>query len=243
MHEPFYVGIGQKKDRAFKLNHHSRTQYHKNIVKKHGVKISLIAELPNWEISCFWERAWIKAFRDSGYKIANLTDGGDGTVGIIPHNRKNVMCLETGRIYNSATEAAFENKLSPVSITDVCNLKYRSANGLHFIYYDKEIEEKDRNIFIREIEIKCAKRRKIVDVNKSHIGIINGIDGAGRRANGPIKLSKKVVCLNDGRQYPSASEAARVYNVAKSSVIELCLGKNNRKTVGGFKFSYVEDVE
>lgn len=241
--EPFYVGIGREKNRAYKLNHHSRTQYHKNIVKKHGIKISLISEFMDWETTCFWEKIWIKSLRESGYKIANLTNGGDGTLGVISPNRKSVVCLETGKIYNSAVEASFDNNLSTVSVSDVCNLKYRSANGLHFVYSVKEIDEKDRHNFIREIEKKCAKRRKNVEFNKSYIGITDGIDGSGRRASGPIKLSKKVVCLDDGKQYPSASEAARVYNVARSAVIELCLGKNNRKTVGGFKFSYVKDVE
>ena len=55
---------------------------------------------------------------------------------------------------------------------------------------------------------------------------------------GPKKSSKPVLCVDDGLSFESASAAARHYSVAKSAVIELCLGKNYRKTVGGLRFKY-----
>jgi group I intron endonuclease len=55
---------------------------------------------------------------------------------------------------------------------------------------------------------------------------------------GPAASAKKVICLDDEKIYASASEAARFYNVAKSALIELCLGKRHRKTVGGKRFCY-----
>ena len=57
---------------------------------------------------------------------------------------------------------------------------------------------------------------------------------------GPQKSSKSVMCLDDLMVFPSASDAARRYNVARSAVIELCNGQRGRKTVGGFRFSYYE---
>ena len=59
------------------------------------------------------------------------------------------------------------------------------------------------------------------------------------RSLGPKASSKKVICVDDGLEFESASAAARHYNAAKSSVIELCLGKNFRKTVNGKVFKYV----
>lgn len=58
-------------------------------------------------------------------------------------------------------------------------------------------------------------------------------------ALGPKSVSRKVICLTDGNVYESASAAARNYNVAKSALIELCLGHRGRKTVGGLQFEYV----
>lgn len=59
---------------------------------------------------------------------------------------------------------------------------------------------------------------------------------------GPESSSKSVICLDDWLVFPSASAAARVYGVAKSAVIELCLKKRGRKTVGGFRFAYASEV-
>jgi group I intron endonuclease len=59
-------------------------------------------------------------------------------------------------------------------------------------------------------------------------------------ALGPKSMAKKIICLETGDVFESASEAARHHGVAKSAVIELCLKKRNRKTVGGLRFQYVE---
>ena len=56
---------------------------------------------------------------------------------------------------------------------------------------------------------------------------------------GPKAMARRVECVSDGKQYESASAAAREYNVAKSALIELCLGKNYRQTVGGLVFRYI----
>jgi hypothetical protein len=62
------------------------------------------------------------------------------------------------------------------------------------------------------------------------------------QALGPAAMAKRVVCLDDGSEFESASAAARHYGVAKSSLIELCLGRKYRKTVGGLRFEYLEGL-
>jgi len=57
---------------------------------------------------------------------------------------------------------------------------------------------------------------------------------------GPASMARCVRCLDDGSEWPSASAAARHFAVAKSALIELCLKNPRRKTVGGFRFEYVE---
>jgi group I intron endonuclease len=59
---------------------------------------------------------------------------------------------------------------------------------------------------------------------------------------GPKSLARRVICLDDWMVYPSASEASARYGVAKSALIELCLGQRGRKTVGGFRFAYYEEA-
>jgi hypothetical protein len=55
-----------------------------------------------------------------------------------------------------------------------------------------------------------------------------------------MKKRKSVLCLDDNQVFLSASDAARNYNIPVSGVIELCLGKRKRKTIGGKRFKYVE---
>ena len=55
---------------------------------------------------------------------------------------------------------------------------------------------------------------------------------------GPSSLMRAVVCLDDGKIFESASAAARQYGVARSALIELCLGQRGRKSVGGYHFVY-----
>lgn len=62
-------------------------------------------------------------------------------------------------------------------------------------------------------------------------------------ALGPKSIQRCVRCLDDGRIYESATNAANAYGVAKSALIELCLGQRGRRTVGGLRFAYVEDGE
>ena len=57
---------------------------------------------------------------------------------------------------------------------------------------------------------------------------------------GPAAQARRVRCLDDGLEYKSASDAARHYGVARSALIELCLKQKYRRTVGGFRFEYVE---
>lgn len=59
---------------------------------------------------------------------------------------------------------------------------------------------------------------------------------------GPKSFSKKVLCVTDGKLFDSASAAARNYDACKSAIIELCLGKRGRKSVGGKIFKYLEKL-
>jgi len=55
---------------------------------------------------------------------------------------------------------------------------------------------------------------------------------------GPMSLRRKVICLDDGTVFESASAAAEFYGCALSALIELCLGQRGRKTVNGRRFMY-----
>jgi hypothetical protein len=79
--EPFYVGIGQTRYRPWDLKT-GRSKWHNDTVKKHGVRVEIIIDDLDRDTAKFWEIRWIKALRDQGYKLVNMTNGGDGLNGM-----------------------------------------------------------------------------------------------------------------------------------------------------------------
>lgn len=236
--ECFYVGKGKGK-RAY--NMYKRNPFHKAIQKKvakegHAIEVKIVASNLTEQEAFALEIERIKFWRDSGADLANFTLGGEGTAGFPAWNRKEVICLEDNKIFKSATEAGIYYNISALSICDACNGKNRNAHGLHFMFTSDPIKT------IKQIESEHAKRRKRVGKNVNYNGIIDGKDSIGRSAAGPMKNARKVLCIDDNIEFPSASAAARYYNLAKSAVIEMCLGKNKRVSVGGLKFKYLEDA-
>lgn len=74
----FYIGKGSKKRAYAKDN---RNQYWKNIVNKHGFEVKTFAEWSNESDALLHEQFLIACFKDLGYKLANITDGGEGVSG------------------------------------------------------------------------------------------------------------------------------------------------------------------
>jgi hypothetical protein len=71
----FYIGKGQR-NRHF--SYASRNQHWHRTVEKHGL---VVEKLDSWENeidALNQEKYLIKFFKDLGYSLANMTDGGEG---------------------------------------------------------------------------------------------------------------------------------------------------------------------
>lgn len=81
--EVFYVGIGNKESRAFDMVH--RNHIWKGIKSRSEVEVEIVARDLSWDLACELEQLMISEYGridlHSGI-LANLTDGGDGSVGI-----------------------------------------------------------------------------------------------------------------------------------------------------------------
>ena len=91
----FYVGKGHGK-RAWDM--FSRNFHHTNILNKHGSENILVGKLDcsSEQIAFDLEVGLIKCLRRNGVKLANMTNGGEGTVGYVQTeeakiNQSNVM--------------------------------------------------------------------------------------------------------------------------------------------------------
>jgi len=75
----FYIGKGKRR-RA--LSKESRNPYYKNIVEKYGSpKIEILAKWENEQDALEHEMFLISTFKQMGFNLANLSDGGTGTSG------------------------------------------------------------------------------------------------------------------------------------------------------------------
>jgi hypothetical protein len=80
----FYIGKGIG-PRAWKTTR--RNKYWKSVQQKHGVTVEILAHWGTEAEALDHEKLLISCFRDMGYKLANMTDGGEGTSGHI-HTEK-----------------------------------------------------------------------------------------------------------------------------------------------------------
>ena len=106
---PHHVGIGFKKGRPWNLK---RNDKHRSKVKKHGLRVEIVADNLTWEQACFWEVHWIKALRAAGYELTNLTDGGEGAKG-----------------YKNTPEAREKKAIAAQKREDGYSAEYKSARA------------------------------------------------------------------------------------------------------------------
>ncbi len=103
----FYIGIGKDANRAHKKC--QRNPYWHNIVNKCGYKIEIIHENISWENAIEIEKALIKLHGRKNLSegdLCNLTDGGEGVLGLKPTNetRKKMRKAWESRIVTEETK-------------------------------------------------------------------------------------------------------------------------------------------
>lgn len=59
---------------------------------------------------------------------------GEANKGNVPKNKKKIMCVETGIVFDSISEASRQMKIHHSNISTACSGKSKSANGYHFEY-------------------------------------------------------------------------------------------------------------
>lgn len=80
----FYIGKGTK-NRAFSCA--KRNPHWQNIVNKCGHNVKILAYWENEQKAFDHEKLLISCFKDMGYRLVNMTDGGDGQTGLV-HSSK-----------------------------------------------------------------------------------------------------------------------------------------------------------
>lgn len=131
---------------------------------------------------------------------------------------KKVVCINDGAIFDSVSSAAKKYFLSTGAISNVCKKKkgHHTARGLVFRYFGEHL------ITLEDASNEAASFRIS---RKSRIGI-----------------SRRVVCLTDGKIYESVSAAARAYGANRTPIASICNGAGPYKTTRGLRFSWHESA-
>lgn len=107
--------------------------------------------------------------------------------------------------------------------------------GLHKHKFVEAIREFGKECFEWQSVAKCLGKRAAVELEERLIADLRP------EYNVAVAAMRKVVRLDDGMIYDSASAAADANGLSKSIVIEVCNRNKRRKTAGGFVFRYLGD--
>lgn len=140
----FYIGKGVKyRANAIK----SRNQYWQNIVDKYGYSIEILAYWNTQAEALDHEKLLISCFKNMGYKLANLTDGGEGSTG-----------------WNPSAETRQKMSISRKNLSQDLRKKLSiAAKGENNAFFGKTHSEETK----KKMSI-SAKSRKPSFINKKH---------------------------------------------------------------------------
>lgn len=104
----FYIGKG-KGNRLY--TKHKRNPMWTNIANKHGFEASKIVENIDEEFAFFVEAEAISLYRTRGYKLVNMTDGGEGASGFShPHTEEHKKKMKGNKFGEKTWGLTFKGK-------------------------------------------------------------------------------------------------------------------------------------
>ncbi len=185
-------------------------------------------------------------------------------------NRRVVICVETGEVFESMAAAARCKKTSNVQISFACRVPYRTANGFHWRFLDEVDDIAKIKIFpVQERKFQphavlCVETSMIFDsvgkaadyykIDPSHVSRACRMGWASggfhwRFADEPqIEIPsykektkpRPVICVETGEAFKSIRAAARHYKINKILISKAC-GDSSRKA-GGYHWMF-KDVQ
>lgn len=196
---PVYTGKG-KGDRAwdFCLRHVTHKEWVKELATLGLKPVVLVGNRFESEKEAYQvEKEEIALLRKLNLKMFNISSGGVGVLSELRQFcKKPIVCVTTGKSYDSTASAAMDLNLQAKRINGVLKGKKKSYKGYVFKYLDENLNKEPKKI------------RK----NKEF-----------RRKTGTTVV--KVVCVETGKEYISVIEAARDIGVTSSAIHGNLIGR------------------
>lgn len=161
----FYIGKGGSEARAHYLK--GRNNYWNKVVAKYGKpNVQILANWGTEEEAFSHEVLLISCFRELGHKLCNLTNGGEGQIGMVPWNKGKPWSEEVKlKVSNTKKGTTAWNKGIP--LTEDCKQKLSAAMSEKISWNKgkKHTEEHKRKTGLAKVDNLNCLRYKIVGTN------------------------------------------------------------------------------
>ena len=241
--EPFYIGIGSSKERAYRQD--GRNDLWNKIVSKTEYKVQIIFEDLTKEEACNKEIELIALYgrlKDKTGTLSNITSGGESLMGEEnPSYNKGVSIVIDGKAYTSIATAERDLGLHEKTI----RYRIKSENFPNYNYTDPSKAVK--KLSLEQIEENKRIKNGMFGRKHSYESIEKMSNRLkGRKLSDKEKFLSKVTKSNrrevieNGVRYMSIAHAASFLGCAQQSVSKaIKLGRN----LMGNSVSYVEGIE
>lgn len=259
----FYVGKGKGK-RAWSLVR-VRNRWHTGVVSKLTsigltVDVRIIASNLSAQDALAMEIERIAMYGRGN--LTNLTRGGDGLVDPSPEVVRRISESQKARYAKMTPEErakffeCFKNR-PPISEETRKKLSLSStgrchdANARERISTARKAAGMPRHVIEASIRAKTGK--KLAPFKDSTIEKMRLASIERERRKKEKRLadclphltvkSRSVVCLDDGKIFPSIAVASEYYGIHRTTINQVCKGVRSHKTAGGKRFAYEEERE
>ena len=171
--------------------------------------------------------------------------------------KKQIICLETQKIFESAKDAAESLGVSETSIRNACRGKSHTSGGYHWAYIDKTPTPKSKKVVCMEtgqIFESAAEAERWLGVSEGSIGkVCRGVyktakgyhwkfadDDNKNEIEKPIKpRQKRVVCVETNEIFEKMKDAAKWAGIGKSALRRAC--NDEEYAPGGYHWKFADD--
>ena len=135
----FYVGISSNNKRPYDRT--KRSIFWKNIIKKTEYEVQILKSDLTWDDACDLEKVLISWYgrRNLGTgNLVNMTDGGDGCLGVEPHNKGGIGFRHSD---NTKVKIGNKNRGKILSDEQKNNLSIKATGRLHTLETKKKMSD------------------------------------------------------------------------------------------------------
>lgn len=244
--EVFYIGKGAGR-RAWRTQ--ERNAWHRRVADKHGLTVRLARDNLSEPCALSLERVLIFVRREQGKRLANLTDGGEGSSGYkpTPETLERMALAQLGKKRSPETRAKQATAATGRRHTPEARAKIRARRAEQVITEEtrQKLSEIGKSAEGRA-KLACAHdtwrgaRHTDESIQKMREKVKASWDsekGDARRVAVSRGVSKPVQCLDTGCVYPNMLAAAQALGTSLPRISTAC---KTGGRVRGFRFVKVE---